>query len=67
MSSNRQWILAQRPTGMVGPQHFSLRSAEVPRPGDGEVLVRSRMLSLDAANRAWMAPDAHLQGAGAAG
>ena len=53
---NRQWILAARPTGMVGPEHFALREAAVPQPGPGEVLVRTRMLSLDPANRAWMFP-----------
>jgi NADPH-dependent curcumin reductase CurA len=53
---NRQWILSERPSGMVGPQHFTLREGPVPQPGPGEVLVRSRLLSLDPANRAWMSP-----------
>jgi hypothetical protein len=54
--TNRQWLLATRPTGMVGPQHFTWREAPVPAPGTGEVLVRTRLLSLDAANRAWLSP-----------
>jgi NADPH-dependent curcumin reductase CurA len=53
---NRQWILATRPTGMVGPEHFTLREAEIPKPGPGEALVRTVLLSLDPANRAWMSP-----------
>jgi NADPH-dependent curcumin reductase CurA len=53
---NRQWILAQRPTGMVGAEHFTLRDAEIPKPGAGEALVRTVLLSLDPANRAWMSP-----------
>lgn len=53
---NRQWLLASRPTGMVGPEHFVLREASVPAPGVGEVVVRTRLLSLDAANRAWLSP-----------
>lgn len=55
-STNRQWILAARPAGMVGPEHFTLREQPVPAPGKGEVLVRTRLLSLDPANRAWMSP-----------
>ncbi len=55
-SINRQWILAARPAGMVGPEHFTLREKPVPAPGQGEVLVRTRLLSLDPANRAWMSP-----------
>lgn len=53
---NRQWILTQRPSGAVGPEHFTLRHEKVPIPGEGEVLVRNRLLSIDPANRAWMAP-----------
>jgi NADPH-dependent curcumin reductase CurA len=55
-SINRQWILATRPAGMVGPEHFTLREQPVPAPDQGEVLVRTRLLSLDPANRAWMSP-----------
>lgn len=55
MSSNRQWIYASKPSGQVGPEHFELRNAAMPEPGDGEVLVRSTLLSLDPASRAWMA------------
>lgn len=53
---NRRWILRERPTGMVGPQHFELRTEPVATPGEGDVLVRTTLLSLDPANRAWMAP-----------
>jgi NADPH-dependent curcumin reductase CurA len=55
-TTNRQWILSTRPSGMVGPEHFTLRHGKVPTPGPGEMLVRTRLLSLDPANRAWMAP-----------
>ncbi len=53
---SRQWVLKARPTGMVGPEHFELREETLPEPGDGELLVRTLLLSLDPANRAWMAP-----------
>lgn len=53
---NRQWLLSVRPTGLVGPDNFALRETPIPEPGEGEVLVRNRLLSLDPANRAWMSP-----------
>ncbi len=51
---NRQILLIEKPTGKLGPEHFKLREAAVPEPADGQVLVRVRYISLDAANRAWM-------------
>jgi NADPH-dependent curcumin reductase CurA len=56
MTSNRQWIYAQKPTGHVGPEHFELREAQMPAlDGPGRVLVRTTLLSIDPASRAWMA------------
>ena len=51
---NRQWLLDNRPSGMVEPSNFDLRQAERPVPGDGEMLVRNLYLSLDPAMRTWM-------------
>jgi NADPH-dependent curcumin reductase CurA len=51
---NRQILLAEAPKSKLGPQHFRLTEGEVLKPADGEVLVRVRLISLDAANRAWM-------------
>ena len=51
---NRQILLVEKPTGKLGPEHFRLVSGAIPEPRDGEVLVRTRYISLDAANRAWM-------------
>jgi NADPH-dependent curcumin reductase CurA len=51
---NRQIVLAELPQGRLEPSHFSLRDGERPTPADGQVLVRSLYISLDAANRAWM-------------
>ena len=51
---NRQVLLIESPSGKLGVEHFRLHEAPMPVPGDGEVLVRVRYLSLDAANRAWM-------------
>jgi NADPH-dependent curcumin reductase CurA len=53
-SVNRQILLVEKPSGKLGPEHFKLTNGAVPEPKDGEVLVRTRLISLDAANRAWM-------------
>ncbi len=53
--ANRQIVLDRMPQGdKLGPQHFRLTDGARPAPGDGEVLLRTRYISLDAANRAWM-------------
>jgi NADPH-dependent curcumin reductase CurA len=51
---NRQILLAEKPSGKLGPEHFKLTSSARPTPRDGEVLLKVRYISLDAANRAWM-------------
>lgn len=52
--NNRQIILQEIPTGRLGAEHFSLREGAAPSPAEGQVLLRTRYVSLDAANRAWM-------------
>src|SRR5215469_11276345 len=52
--TNRQVILSQKPQGKLTPASFTLAEGPIPTPADGEVLVKSRYVSLDAANRAWM-------------
>jgi NADPH-dependent curcumin reductase len=47
MPMNRQILLAARPEGAPGPQHFKLAETPVPQPGDGEVLLKTLWLSLD--------------------
>ena len=54
MNTNRQWTLAKRPFGMVGPENFEYRETPIPTPGDGEVLVRNLYLSFDPTQRGWM-------------
>ena len=51
---NRQIVLASLPHGKLTPEHFTATHGAVPSPADGEVLLRTRYISLDAANRAWM-------------
>lgn len=51
---NHQVLLVEKPTGKLGIEHFKLSEARIPEPKDGELLLRIRYISLDAANRAWM-------------
>lgn len=44
---NKQIVLASRPTGMPAMDNFATVDTEVPQPKDGEVLVRTRYLSVD--------------------
>ncbi|HEX7759655.1 MAG TPA: NADP-dependent oxidoreductase [Caulobacteraceae bacterium] len=52
--ANRQILLDQLPQGPLAPEHFRLIETPPPQAVAGEVLVRTRYISLDAANRAWM-------------
>jgi NADPH-dependent curcumin reductase CurA len=55
-SINRQWLLRERPVGMVGPEHFELTESAIPQPdlAAGQVLVKTLMLGFDPAMRGWM-------------
>jgi NADPH-dependent curcumin reductase len=44
---NRQVLLKSRPDGAPGLDNFEFAQRPVPEPGDGEVLMRNRYLSLD--------------------
>ncbi len=52
--TNLQILLAERPQGKLDPSHFQVRTGEMPTLGSDQVRVRNVLLSLDAANRAWM-------------
>jgi len=54
-TKNKQWIYARKPEGQVTAAHFDSAESEIPELQDGEVLVRTTLLSLDPASRAWMA------------
>src|SRR2546426_2291637 len=43
----RQILLKSRPEGAPSLDNFELTQAPVPEPGEGEVLMRHRFLSLD--------------------
>src|ERR1700722_5050959 len=44
---NMQVRLASRPAGRPSAVNFDIAAAPVPAPGDGQVLLRTRYLSLD--------------------
>jgi NADPH-dependent curcumin reductase CurA len=44
---NRQIVLRSRPEGAPGLDNFELVQSNVPEPGNGEVITRTRWLSLD--------------------
>jgi NADPH-dependent curcumin reductase CurA len=50
----RQVIVKELPKGSLSEDHFEMSEAELPTVQDGEVLVRTILMSIDAANRAWM-------------
>jgi NADPH-dependent curcumin reductase CurA len=52
--TNRQILLVEKPTGKLALSNFKLSESPLPEPKAGEVLIRVRYISLDAANRAWM-------------
>jgi hypothetical protein len=54
MATNQQIVLAALPQGRLTADAFQLLESPMPAPGAGEVLTRTRLLSIDAANRAWM-------------
>ncbi len=51
---NRRFLLRERPTGRIDDRTFELVEEPVPEIGEGEALVRTRWISLDPANRAWI-------------
>jgi NADPH-dependent curcumin reductase CurA len=52
--TNLQVLLAARPEGVPKESDFDVVEVPVTEPGEGEVLVRQRFLSLDPAMRGWM-------------
>ena len=54
MNTNRQWLLAKRPHGIVTKENFEYTESPIPEPSDGQVLVRNLLLSFDPTQRGWM-------------
>lgn len=54
MPENQCVILNARPVGVPGPEFFDIETRAVPKPKDGEFLVRNAFLSVDPAMRGWV-------------
>ena len=52
--NNRRIVLRRRPVGLLAPGDTELVSAPAPRPADGEALLRTTYVGLDAAARTWL-------------
>ena len=51
---SRRLVLAVRPTGIAGPEHFEMVEENLAVPRDGQVLLATRYLSIDPAMRVWI-------------
>lgn len=51
---NRQIVLRRRPSGLVQPHDTELVTMPAPEPADGEALVRTTYIGIDAAARTWL-------------
>ena len=54
-TTNHQWILTSRPTGLITPDVLQLTESPIPSIEDGQALGRVKYLSLDPTMRIWMA------------
>jgi len=53
-TTNKHWVLAKRPHGMISEANWKLQEAPVPQLADGEALVQTLYLSCDPTQRGWM-------------
>ncbi len=53
-STNRQIVLRRRPVGLVAPGDTELITTPAPAPAEGEALLRTTYVGLDAAVRTWL-------------
>jgi NADPH-dependent curcumin reductase CurA len=51
---NRQILLTSRPQRLPSESNYAMTDAAMPTPGDGEVLARTLILSIDPAMRGWV-------------
>jgi NADPH-dependent curcumin reductase CurA len=51
---NRQILLRRRPTGLVQPGDTELVTSTAPDPAEGEALIRTTYVGMDAAARTWL-------------
>ena len=51
---NRQILLKARPEGDIKHSDFQMVEQEMPQPGEGEVLIKTRYLAVEPAMKGWM-------------
>ncbi|HLR98848.1 MAG TPA: NADP-dependent oxidoreductase, partial [Mycolicibacillus parakoreensis] len=51
---NAQVVLRRRPSGLIAPGDTEVISADAPEPAEGEALVRTTYVGIDAAARTWL-------------
>ncbi|MFZ4121005.1 MAG: NADP-dependent oxidoreductase, partial [Caulobacterales bacterium] len=51
---NRHWVLGQRPVGNNYASAFALRTQAIPVPGNRQLLVENKVLSMDSGTRMYM-------------
>ncbi len=52
--THRTVVLSSRPEGIPQAAHFRIETAPIPRPAEGQVLIRNRFLSVEPAMRGWV-------------
>ena len=52
--TNRQILLRRRPSGLLSPEDAEAVTTDAPVPADGEALLRTTYIGLDAAARTWL-------------
>jgi NADPH-dependent curcumin reductase CurA len=52
--TNRQILLRRRPAGLVQPDDTELITSTAPEPAEGEALLRTTYVGIDAAARTWL-------------
>ena len=67
MTANQQVVIASLPEGQLQPTDFAVQTADVPEPGDGEVLCRTVAITIGAGQRAGLQGSASYAGAPVAG
>lgn len=59
MTTNRKWVLAAHPDGPATLDTWQMTEGPVPVPGPGQIVIRTRWLSLDPYMRGRIAPGAN--------
>lgn len=54
-TTNRQWKLVNRPTGLITPDVLQLTESPIPTVSEGQALAKVKYLSIDPTMRVWMA------------